>query len=243
MPAIEFKGQIKKFNMLTPTVFELFFEPSVDFEFKAGQFVSIVIPGAGPGGRDLRRAYSIASAPHVRPIELCVKLVEGGPGTNYLYKLREGDQFRAFAPYGDFLLEPVEGNGHCFISTGTGIAPFRSMIFSEQFKGLNPPHAMCLLGVREENEILYDQEMKQVRGLKWQTLVSRPTGPLATGQKGRVTDYLRALGSDYPWTNTQFYLCGAGAMIDEVKQILAEKGVVKDHIHQEVYYKTPAATS
>jgi len=54
-----------------------------------------------------------------------------------------------------------------------------------------------------------------------------------------VTDYLRSLGSDYPWTETDYYLCGAGAMIDEVKAILTEKGVPKDAIHVEVYYKQP----
>ena len=45
----------------------------------------------------------------MRPIELCVKLVEEGPGTNYLAKLREGDVFRVMAPYGDFVFEPKPG--------------------------------------------------------------------------------------------------------------------------------------
>lgn len=59
------------------------------------------------------------------------------------------------------------------------------------------------------------------------------------GFKGRVTAYLRTLGSDYPWTKTQYFLCGNGAMIDEVKRLLAERGVAKESIHQEVYYKPP----
>jgi CDP-4-dehydro-6-deoxyglucose reductase len=144
MAAQEFKCVVKSFKMLTPTVFETVFEgrlasdPSVSMTFQAGQFVSIVIPGAGPNGRDLRRAYSIASGPETHPIELCVKLVEGGPGTNYLYKLREGDTFKGFAPYGDFLYRTHSAKNACFIATGTGIAPFRSMVFSEKFKS-DPP--------------------------------------------------------------------------------------------------------
>lgn len=238
MPALKLECEIKRFRMLTPTVFELAFEPSQPVEFKAGQFISIVIPGAGPNGRDLRRAYSIASAPEVRPVELCVKLVDGGPGTQYLYSLREGTQFKGFAPYGDFLFEPKPGRHACFISTGTGIAPFRSMILSKEFKTNPPVSAMAMLGVREESELLYDEELSAVAGVKWVTAVSRPSAAWR-GFKGRVTDYLRSLGEDYPWRETEYYLCGGGAMIDEVKQILADHGVEKESIHQEVYYKEP----
>src|SRR3954468_16097009 len=123
MKAREFLCTVKGYRMLTPTVFELTFDTNEPVEFQAGQFISIVIPGAGPKGRDLRRAYSIASAPEVRPVELCVKLVEDGPGTNYLYKLKEGDSFRGFAPYGDFTYEPKPGRHAMFIATGTGLAP------------------------------------------------------------------------------------------------------------------------
>lgn len=248
MPASEFICEVSSFVMLTPTVFEIKFQPkgkadpNAKLNFEAGQFVSIVVPGAGPNGRDLRRAYSIASNPEQYPIELCVKLVEGGPGTNYLYKLRSGDSFRGYAPYGDFTFEP-KGKHACFISTGTGIAPFRSMILSDHFKNNAPKSAMMLFGCREFTELLYDDEMKKLAkensGIKWVPCLSRPENPDWKGFKGRVTDYLRTLGDDYPWTDTDYYLCGGGAMIDEVKSILTAKGVGKDSIHQEVYYKEP----
>jgi len=240
MAATEFHCVVKSFQMLTPTVFELTFEPrETPFPFEAGQFISIVIPGAGPKGRDLRRAYSIASAPEKSPVELCVKLVEGGPGTNYLYKLRPGDEFRGFAPYGDFVLEPKPGRHACFISTGTGIAPFRSMILSQNMRENPPASATCLLGVREEAELLYMQELGDAPGLTWVPAVSRPVTEEWKGFRGRVTDYLRSREADFPWRETEYYLCGGGAMIDEVKAILAERGVEKESIHQEIYYKTP----
>lgn len=238
MPAIELHCTVKSFRMLTPTVFEIAFEADKPVHFEAGQFISVVIPGAGPKGRDLRRAYSIASAPEPRPIELCVKLVEGGPGTNYLYKLRPGDVFRGYAPYGDFTFEPKPGRHACFISTGTGIAPFRSMIQSSHFAEHRPPSAMCLLGVRDEAELLYMDDLGGDATIRWVPCVSRPSGDWQ-GFKGRVTDFLRSLGDSYPWTEAEYYLCGGGAMIDEVKQILADRGVQKESIHQEVYYKEP----
>jgi len=243
--AIQYVCTVTGFKMLTPTVFEILFQPDQPVEFKGGQFISIIIPGAGPNGRDLRRAYSIASAPEKRPVELCVKLVERGPGTNYLYKLRPGDTFRGVAPYGDFLFEQKPNRHACMISTGTGIAPFRSMILSQAFADAPPVSIMCLLGVRGDEELLYDEELRAIQwpglNLKWVTTVSGTASDSYNGFRGRVTDYLRSLGSDYPWVETDYYLCGAGAMIDEVKKILADKGVQKDSIHQEVYYKEPKA--
>ncbi|MBU6376144.1 MAG: FAD-dependent oxidoreductase [Bdellovibrionales bacterium] len=238
MAAQDLQCEVVGFRELTPTVFEVTFNTTPGITFESGQFISIIVAGAGPHGRDLRRAYSIASAPHIRPIELCVKLVDGGPGTNFLYQLRPGDRFRGMAPYGDFTYEPKQGRHVCFIATGTGIAPFRSMILSETFRKSPPVSSTCLLGVSEESEVLYDSEMSTIPGLRWVPAVSRPKGDWK-GFRGRVTDYLRSMGSDFPWLETDYYLCGSGAMIDEVKQILSERGVMKDAIHQEVYFKSP----
>jgi ferredoxin-NADP reductase len=235
MPATEFLCRVTGHRYLTPTVFEVLFDTENDLDFKAGQFVSVVVPGAGPGGRDLRRAYSIASAPHIRPIELCVKLVEKGPGTNYLNRLRPGDTFKGFAPYGDFTYEPKPDRVAVFISTGTGVAPFRSMALSQEFAENPPLHTICLLGVREESEILYPDELRGIPGLEFICAVSQPVGNWE-GFRGRVTDWLRRPDLSLDWANADFYLCGNGAMIAEVKTLLAEKGVAKEAIYQEKYY-------
>ena len=222
--------------MLTPTVFELAFETNNPITFLAGQFASIVIPGAGPKGRDLRRAYSIASSPEVRPIELCVKIFEDGPGTQYLNRLRPGDTFRAFAPYGDFVFRPKEGRNACFISTGTGIAPFRSMILSDYFQQNQPPRIYSMLGVRTEDELLYQELIPQFPDIQFINALSKAPDSWG-GFKGRVTDYIRSLSPDFPWLETEYYLCGHGSMISEVKNFLWEKGITRESIHQEIYYK------
>lgn len=222
--------------MITPTVFHLAFQTNKPLSFKGGQFISIIVPGAGPKGRDLRRAYSIASAPEGKEIELCIKLVDGGPGTNYLHNLKAGDTLRGFAPYGDFVYEPRAGRHAVFIATGTGIAPFRGMILSKEFKEHPPASAICLLGVRTADEVLYEKELSAVApSVKYVSAVSQPTANW-TGFKGRVTDYIRSLPADFPFLETEYYLCGNGAMITEIRSILAEKGVQKDAIHQEKYY-------
>ena len=232
---VEYLCTVEHMRMLTPTVFETAFETDKPLEFKGGQFISIIIPGAGPNGRDLRRAYSIASDPKVRPVELCIKLVEGGPGTNYLYKLKAGDQFRGLAPYGDFVYKTSSTRHAIFIATGTGIAPFRSMLLSDAYQGQKPKSATVLLGVRTEDELLYTECLAKTEGLKWVSAVSQPTSAW-TGFKGRVTDVMRDPASGIDWLNTDYYLCGNGQMITEIKTLLAEKGVEKSAIHQEKYY-------
>ena len=236
MPALEYICTVEAQRMLTPTVFELTFTTNHPLEFKAGQFISCVIPGAGPNGRDLRRAYSIASPPEKRPIELCVKLVDGGPGTNYLYGCKPGTTFKGFAPYGDFVFKTQPTRRACFISTGTGIAPFRSMVLSKSYQAAPPKSAYSIFGVREQNELLYVEELSKRTDLHWTAGLSQPAHPDWDGHRGRVTDYLRSLGPDFPWLETDYYLCGNGQMITEVKAILTEKGVGKEAIHQEKYY-------
>lgn len=239
MAAQEFHFEVTRFEMLTPTVFELDFVPIEKvLAFKAGQFVSVIVPKAGPQGRDLRRAYSIASPPQSSSITLCVKLVEGGPGTNYLYKLRTGDRLRGFAPYGDFIFETPRERSTVFVSTGTGIAPFRSMLLSQGSERVSLEKSYLLLGVRTEDEILYPAAMKDLLGRRWIPTVSQPTRD-GDFFRGRVTDVLKNWAEKAPpfeWNETDFYLCGNGAMISEVTALLIEKGVPKEQILKEKYF-------
>jgi CDP-4-dehydro-6-deoxyglucose reductase len=147
-------------------------------------------------------------------------------------------------PYGDFVYKTSSDKKACFVSTGTGIDPFRAMIFSQALKNNPPQELTCLLGVRGDEELLYVDELTQYSvtpslKLNYVTCVSGQASPKYQGLRGRVTQYLRETHEDF--INTEFYLCGAGAMIDEVKKILSEKGVTKEQIHQEVYYKEPKA--
>jgi ferredoxin-NADP reductase len=227
---------------LTADVIEFLFQSEPSFPFQPGQFISIVVPGAGPGGRDLRRAYSIASAPELeldgKPVfELCVKLVEGGPGTTYLNQLQIGEALTGMSPFGDFVYKPKAGRHALFIATGTGIAPFRAMALSKIFQDQPPASARLLFGARATGDLLYTDELNRVLGKDGLIQALSRAGSEWSGFKGRVSDWLRANDSSIAWMETDFYLCGNGAMIDEVKQILASQGVEKTSIHQEVYYK------
>lgn len=237
MPVTEYKCTIISNQKLTPTVFELKFELDQPMSFRSGQFISIVIPKASKSGKDLRRAYSIASWPEKHPLELCIKKVEGGPGTTYLSSLKPGDSFQGFAPYGDFVFKTTSDRHACFISTGTGLAPFRAMIQSNEFKKSPPKSTTCLFGVRSEDELLYQNELSDFPEVKWIPCVSQPQ-PSFSGYSGRVSQYLKGLDSTFPWATTDFYLCGNGAMIKEIRSFLInDKGIQKNAVFQEVYFR------
>lgn len=234
----EFQCRVLTRRELAPGVFELCFEADKPFVFEAGQYISVSVPCPNPKLPPMRRAYSIASAPGKTPVELCVQLVPGGPGSNYLNDLRIGDVFRGFAPYGFFTYHPKPGRDVLFVATGTGVAPFRSMVLSQAFQNSPPRRTRVLLGVRTPSDLLYEADF---RGLEWTPCLSKASAPGAFS--GRVTDYLRALGDDFPWLQTEFYLCGNGGMIKEARALLKERGVARDSIHLEIYFQPGRITA
>ena len=235
MKAVEIKCKLTKKLELTPTTFELEFACDPQFSFIAGQFISMIIPKAGKKGRDLRRAYSIASSPtESKSIHLCIKRVEGGKGTTYLDAIKLEEITIVFAPYGDFVFETKPERDVYFVATGTGIAPFRSFVRTDGFFATRSAKTYCLLGVRHEIEVLYDDEFNKLKDLDWITCVTRPESD--NHFKGRVTDYLRDNAKSINWKNSDFYLCGNGDMITETKTLLSENGVEKEAIFTEKYF-------
>ena len=234
MPAKEYICKVLQIKRLTPTVVELRFEPSRKFRFDPGQFISVIVPNSRDvSAKPLRRAYSLATSPE-QGFGLCVKIVTGGPGSNYLASLRPGDTFRASAPFGHFVYDHESGRDACFISTGTGVAPFLGMIHSEAYRDNPPPQATNIFGARTDDEIIYPGYFEKL-GLVEVNAISQP-GPGFSGFKGRVTDYLRGLPPDWAWDRTDFYLCGNGEMVGEVRRLLLGRGVPESHIHKEVYF-------
>lgn len=235
-----FLASVVRNTWLTPTVFELSFQTEPLFSFRPGQFISVMIPGAGPQGRDLRRAYSIASPPEGSLLQLWVKYLPQGPGSTYLQSLTPGQTFRMMAPYGDFTPQiSSPPRFWCFVSTGTGLAPFRSVLLSQAFEKAPPLHTWCLFGTRHDSELLFPPELVALPSEKWTWLptLSQASSEWA-GARGRVTDLLKGpLAKTLPWLETDFYLCGHGGMIQEVKALLLEKGVPKTALHQEAYYR------
>src|SRR5580700_8872908 len=95
------------------------------FGFVPGQWLSI--KATTPEGEEITRAYSIASPPENGRVALCLNRVHEGFMSNHLCSLAEGGEITFQGPFGNFILHPPMRDT-IFIATGTGIAPFRSML-------------------------------------------------------------------------------------------------------------------
>lgn len=237
MPAREITCTVLEKIWVTDTVVHIRFQPTRKFSFEPGQFLSVVFPSDEK--RPPRRAYSFClslEASKKGGYELLIKVQPDGLGSRHMARLEKGDTFKAFAPYGDFLYRPpADGRQVVFICTGTGIAPFRSMILSKYYQEHAPEKALMLYGARTEDEALF-QDLFQAHGVEVVNAISKPAAGW-NGFKGRVTDYLRSLPTDWAWHSSDYYICGNGDMIAEVKRILLDgHGVSPKHVHQEAYF-------
>jgi NAD(P)H-flavin reductase len=199
--------------------------------FKAGQFVNLAVPDAQPRGE---RSYSVWSPPEAERMELCIKLFEGGAASEFLRKSREGDTLHIRGPFGIFTL--VEGDEPViFVATATGLAPFRSMLFDRLTKAERRRYRVYF-GVRDEGDLfaLDDLELlkETLHDFDYRVCLSRPASAWS-GFTGRVT---AALAEDFPAPTEHFYLCGNGAMIEETRAMLKERGLDRKRIHIEKYY-------
>ena len=214
--------------------FRLSFEPGTDFVFKAGQFVNIIVPPIGEH-KSIKRPYSVASPPSWKGfLDLTWKRVQGGYATNYLWTLKEGDTLQLQGPLGHFTLKEPLPKTIVFVSTGTGVAPFRAMIHELIHEGSHN-EIWNLFGNRYENEILYREEFEKLAqehsNLHNVFTVSRPKN--WTGE----TQYVQFVLKKYI-ANPQhkhIYICGLKNMISEVLKTALDMGFERDQIFFEKY--------
>ncbi len=208
---------------------------TMKFTFKAGQFIMINLP---IHTKFTNRSYSIASAPSNDNIfELCIVLKPSGLGTPYEWENFEvGTPVKVSRPLGKFLVkEPIETD-ICFIGTGTGIAPLRSMLVDINNRNLPHKNIYLVFGNRWEKDILYRSEFekleKEMFGFKFIPVLSRDN-PGWIGPKGYVHAVYEEIFKDK--RPAYFYICGWSEMLKETRQRLEAMGYDKSMIRLEVY--------
>ena len=206
------------------------------FDFVAGQWVSI--RHVKPDGEEITRAYSIASPPtEDKRFELCVNRVENGYMSNFLNDMKEGDEIRCKAPFGAFILKPPL-HDTMFIATGTGVAPFRSMLHwmlphAERHQG---KHFSLVFGSRYENDVYYYDEFKELEA-KYPNFHFLPTLSRGSeswkGLRGYVQDHVPAVVQGR--TDMHTYICGLEKMVTTNRDLLKSLGWDRKQIHFERY--------
>ena len=226
--------------MLTPSVAELTFIRSdkLPFVFTAGQFITFLLPHAS--GKIVPRSYSLANSPGDR-LEIAIAPVAGGFATNILFNLKIGEELDCVGPKGRLILNETESpSQYILVATGTGVAPYRSMlpILSKRLKADERLKVTLLLGVRYAHDLLYVEDFiafsKQYKNFTFRSHLSRAD---ACTEPYQYTGYVQSAfeSLDLNPTADLVYLCGNPYMIDNSMEKLQKMGFNPQRIRREKY--------
>ena len=239
-------GKIIDIVQAAPSTKRFFIEvpTTTNFNFEPGQFVTLDLPIHEQKNKRWR-SYSIASNPNGSNVfELVIVLLEGGAGTTYLFnEVSIGSELTLRGPVGKFTLPETIEKDLYFICTGTGIAPFRSMIKHIQLHNIPHQNIYLVFGCRTINDCLYKDEFLElqqtVSNFNYIPCLSREENIFEFAKKGYVhnayTEMVAANKMGDENKPASFYLCGWKNMIDEAKQKIVDLGFDKKAIHLELY--------
>src|SRR6266702_6366469 len=224
----------------TDTLFSFRATRNTGFRFQNGQFAMI---GLEVDGRPLLRAYSMASANHEEELEFFSIKVADGPLTSKLQKIREGDTILVGRKATGTLITDnlIPGKRLLLLSTGTGLAPFASLIKDpdvyEKFETIILVH-----GCRQVSELAYGEELvarlhdDELFGpLLSEKLVYYPTVTREPFRnRGRITDLINSqqmfddIGQPpLDITADRVMMCGGPAMLDELRSTFEARGFLE----------------
>ncbi len=213
---------------------------SPSFRFSNGQFTMI---GLEVNGRPLVRAYSMASANYDEELEFFSIKVPNGPLTSRLQHIKPGDQILVSKkPTGTLVLDNLlPGKVLYLLSTGTGLAPFLSIIRDpetyDRFEKVVLVHGcrqIADLAYRDwlTTEIAQDEFMGETireRLVYYPTVTREPFE-----NRGRITDLIvserlfRDVGTaPFDRESDRVMLCGSPAMLTDLRALLQEGGFVE----------------
>jgi ferredoxin--NADP+ reductase len=220
-------------------------------EFSPGQFAVLGLPPeaeridladreeeTGATGKLIRRAYSIASSSKaLSHLEFYITLVHSGALSPRLFHLRPGDRLWLGPKItGGFTLDQAPPDKDVvLIATGTGLAPYMSMLRSE-LAGSAARRFAVLLGARHSWDLGYHSELVTMEQLSsrfsYLPIISRPAEePVPwTGRAGHVLDLWQSRELDREWEapptpdSSRVFLCGNPDMIEDMIALLAAEG-------------------
>ena len=203
----------------------IFEDPLYDeLKYIPGQLIQLC---AKPGEDDsVIRNYSIASWPDgTNNLELIITYLEGGAMSEYLFKeAKIGDEFVYRGPMGVFTLPETIDRDIFFVSTGSGISPFRSMVNYIAENGVPTQNVKLFFGTRRQEDICYWEEMKLVESILPNfEFIPTLSQEEWKGKTGYVHEHYLSLIDDMK-DKPLVYYCGWDRMVSEGREHLAKRG-------------------
>ncbi|WP_421804557.1 2Fe-2S iron-sulfur cluster-binding protein [Flagellimonas sp.] len=234
--------QITAVDQLTPNAVALTFdipEPLKEaFTFKAGQYITLKHE---VNGKELRRAYSISSAPSSGKLTVGIKKMEGGTFSVYANEqLKAGDTLEVMVPEGRFVFDSQDPQTIAAFAAGSGITPIMSI--AQTVLESHPDNRFVLVfGNQTPEETMYFktiQSLKERYGdrLFVQYVFSRSSEEGALFGRIEKSTVNFVLKNKFKETAFDaFYLCGPEEMINQVSNTLKENGISENKIHFELF--------
>ncbi len=204
-------------KQMSPTTYDLAFEPERRIYFTAGQYMEFTLPGVPYDRRGNRRTFSIASSPEDRLVHIGIKFYE--PGSKFkqrLASLKPGDVILANHIAGDFTLPRDESEPVVCLAGGIGITPFIAMLQDMVIANKVRPLTIYYFA-SDPAEIVYKDVLKKARDLGVHVI-------LRVGDTGRLTETeIQALPA------AQYYLSGPPGLVMAYKEQLKKQGIQTIH--------------
>jgi ferredoxin-NADP reductase len=230
------EGELVRAATRADGVVEYVLRTDEPLQFRPGQFVSVRV-GMDSDDNPILRSYSIASPPDGAEIALILKLIKGGPGSEYFSQLKPGDRVRFTGPMGFFCLDLAHAGDVVFGVTGVGITPVLPMI-AELASRPERGRIVLYWGNRHAEDLFWLDDFKALQEKCARLSIElflTGAAPTWSGRRGRIN---QPVLDDLPrFDKPVFYLVGNGAMIKELKAALQERGVDrKRQIRNEAFF-------
>ena len=218
-----------------------------DYAYKSGQYLTL---RTTINNDDVRRSYSLCSAPYENEWRVAVKQVENGVFSSFANEvLKPGDELQVMTPMGNFLLNPesTAQKSYVLFAAGSGITPILSIaktVLKEEPKS----DVTLFYGNKGFSSIIFREELEALKSLHLSNfriihILSRESLGNKI-QKGRIDAEKCAQLFDAFLKNQSIdavYTCGPESMILDVEKTLIEKGVKKENIHFELFTSSGSA--
>ena len=188
--------------------------------FNAGQFFSIGIPNML-----INREYSVCSGENDNYLEFLIREISDGILSKELKKLNKNDEVKVLGPYGNFYLKEMDYNKkYIFIASGTGIAPFMSLI--KTYPDLN---YKIYHGIR-----FNEDSIKELYNDKYMKFISREKIDEKNCFNGRLSEYFNFISEEDK--NSYAFLCGNSLMVTDIYDRLIKNNFKAENIFTEIFF-------
>lgn len=229
--------RINNLELVAPDVLQvtLRLPPTAAFDFLPGQYIEVI----GPGG--VRRSYSLANAPrNDQTLELHIRQVDGGALSAYWFdQAAPNDLLRIYGPLGTFFLRDAGGTKLCFLATGTGIAPVKSILGAlAQAPDAGSQDVSVYWGGRTEQDLYWSPPPEWPSHWRFVRVLSRADDSWR-GARGYVQSVMSNEVSELG--NASVYACGSELMIHDAMRHLVARGLDERRYYSDAFVSSAPA--